>query len=69
MARMIRFREWKYIYYQGHAELLFNLDEDPGEMQNLAKDREHVDICANLKQRVLCNWGIVMNGAEEKVNL
>ena len=57
-ARMIRLREWKYIYYHGHTELLFNLDHDPGEMQNLAEDPEHADICAELKRRVLSDWSI-----------
>ena len=57
-GRMIRFREWKYIYYHGNAELLFDLDRDPQEMQNLVGVPEYADICADLRQQILSGWRI-----------
>jgi arylsulfatase A-like enzyme len=36
-AKMVRSKRWKYIYYVDDEEL-FDLDNDPGEMKNLAKD-------------------------------
>ncbi len=58
-GRMVRFREWKYIYYHGAAELLFNMEQDPEEMHDLVDEPEHADIRAELKRRVLDGWSVV----------
>lgn len=36
--------EWKYVYYVGHPCQLFNLTEDPDELDNLGESREHLEI-------------------------
>jgi choline-sulfatase len=33
---LIRKAQWKYIYFSGDEPLLFNLQDDPGELRNLA---------------------------------
>ena len=57
-GRMIRFRQWKYIQYHDSAELLFNLETDPQEMQNLVGVPEYAGIHAELRERVLGDWDI-----------
>ncbi len=57
-GRMIRYREWKYILYRGHSEVLFNLDRDPHEMENLAGDPACAEIRKYLRQCVLSDWRV-----------
>jgi choline-sulfatase len=57
-GRMIRYREWKYILYRGHSEVLFNLDRDPHEMENLAGDPVYDGIRSELRRRVLNDWHV-----------
>ena len=45
---MIRKGDWKYIYFTGDESLLFNLREDPGELQNLAAVSEFASKKAEL---------------------
>ena len=46
---MIRKGEWKYIYFSWYGEkLLFNLKEDPGEMNNLADNSAHASVVQEL---------------------
>jgi len=45
---MIRKGDWKYIYFSWHDNLLFNLKNDPGELNNLAGKREFASIEAEL---------------------
>lgn len=54
--RMIRTGPWKYCDYQYEKPRLFNMDEDPQEMHNLADDPKYAATCAELKQRVLAGW-------------
>jgi len=53
---MVRYREWKYIYYHDAAEVLFNLDQDPEEMHNLAGQKPCAKIQQAPKQRILKGW-------------
>ncbi len=45
---MIRRGEWKYVYFSWHDNLLFNLKDDPGELNNLWGKREFAALEAEL---------------------
>jgi arylsulfatase A-like enzyme len=36
--RMVRTERWKYVRYRSDGEELYDLDADPGELRNLARD-------------------------------
>ena len=53
---MLRKGKWKYIYYPGYAPMLFNLEEDPNELRDLAGD----ETCGSILQMMheeLCKVG------------
>ena len=56
---MVRWGDWKYIAYVGHAPQLFNLAEDPEENHDLAasKDAQHQASFAEGERRlrVICD--------------
>ncbi|MGP1396304.1 MAG: sulfatase-like hydrolase/transferase [Inquilinaceae bacterium] len=54
--RMIRSGPWKLVYYHGYRPQLFNLDDDPGEIRDLAEDPAHAAIRDALVDRVLAGW-------------
>ena len=56
IARMVRRGPWKYSFYYGERPELFNLDEDPGEFRNLARDPSHQTVCDELRALVLEGW-------------
>jgi len=49
---MVRDARYKYVYLQTGEEMLFDLDDDPGEMKNLAM-HGHDDIKKSLQKRLL----------------
>jgi arylsulfatase K len=53
-AYMLRHGAWKYVAYPGYEPQLFNLEHDPGELENLAPDRPDVvaDMDAKLREIV-----------------
>jgi len=55
--RMIRIDRWKYIFTAGSDDELFDLDEDPAELRNLAQESSCVDVSQRLKH-ALHNWMI-----------
>ncbi len=51
---MIRYRQWKYVYYAGgHRPQLFNLNEDPMELVDLAPDERYLTERRELHRRLL----------------
>ena len=52
---MIRGGGWKYIRYAQGQEYLYNLEDDPGETNNLADDAGHADRKGELKAE-MANW-------------
>lgn len=54
--RMIRNKDWKLNYYHGQPSQLFNLSEDPNELQDRANDPECHDIMTELTEKVLDGW-------------
>jgi len=41
---MVRWQQWKYVYYVGHPPQLFNMATDPNELCNLAVDGVNVSV-------------------------
>ena len=56
VCRMVRSGPWKYNYYHGMEPELFNVQEDSGEMINLAGQAEYHDIVQRLHDLALQNW-------------
>ncbi len=54
--RMIRRDKWKLVYYHGLEPQLFNLSNDPHELNDLAQDTAHQEIRAELTTQVLAGW-------------
>ncbi len=55
LAWMMRTEQWKYIYYQGFAPQLFDLDADADEQHDLGQSADHEDIRAGLHEG-LFDW-------------
>jgi choline-sulfatase len=54
--RMVRQNEWKLVYYDGQEPQLFNLAEDPEELDDRTGDLGCQQIRRELTQRVLGGW-------------
>jgi len=50
---MIRRGKFKYVYIHGHGAQLFDLEEDPGEWNNLAGKPEYRELETELRNRIL----------------
>jgi choline-sulfatase len=57
MGRMVRSAKYKYVVYSEGTirEQLFDMENDPGEMVNLAVSSEHSDVL-NAHRRMLLDW-------------
>ncbi|MGB7299268.1 MAG: choline-sulfatase [Burkholderiaceae bacterium] len=55
-CRMVRRGAYKYMYTHGHPALLYNLDDDPNELNNLAGQDACTKIESELHQLVMTNW-------------
>jgi arylsulfatase A-like enzyme len=63
-AKMVRTSRWKLNYYPGHGAELFDLQNDPGEMRNLANEpAQRMTVC-DLKQQLL-DWMITADENEQ----
>jgi choline-sulfatase len=49
---MIRKGDWKYIYFTGYDDLLYNLKDDPGEVNNRINDFQCQDIVSDLQNEL-----------------
>ena len=54
--RMIRRGPWKLIHYHRHRPQLFDLQDDPDELRDLAEDPKFSSIREDLTTRVLAGW-------------
>jgi choline-sulfatase len=54
--RMVRRGQWKLVYYHGHPPQLFDLEEDPSELVDLAAAPRHAGLRDALVGRVLADW-------------
>jgi hypothetical protein len=53
---MVRLGPWKLVYYHGMEPQLFNLADDPGEMDDRAADLGCRSVRDELTARVLNGW-------------
>ncbi|GAA4349285.1 alkaline phosphatase family protein [Variovorax defluvii] len=49
---MVRTRRWKYIDYQGLPPQLFDLAQDPGELEDLGRSEAHAGVRAEMAARL-----------------
>lgn len=63
-AKMVRTHRWKYVYYpDGFAEL-YDLEQDPEEMTNLADDERHREQTVEMKDHLL-HWLTTADEADQ----
>lgn len=53
---MLREGRWKLVHYHRERPQLFDLDQDPGELQDRAADPECAQVLAQLTERLLGMW-------------
>ena len=53
---MIRRGRWKFVWSQPDPAQLYDLDDDPSELRNLALDPEHADTLADFLTELLQRW-------------
>ncbi len=58
--RMVRTTRWKYVYAPHTKDELYDLQEDPAELENLIDSPEHVDVLSEMKARLL-GWNDATN--------
>ncbi|NIA22311.1 MAG: DUF4976 domain-containing protein, partial [Anaerolineaceae bacterium] len=51
--RMVRTKKWKYTFYLGHGEELYDMEADPWEMTNLAASADHAATKAKMQARLI----------------
>jgi choline-sulfatase len=49
---MIRWQRWKYIHYCGQPPQLFDLEDDPNELRDLAQDADYAPILVEGERRL-----------------
>ncbi|MGW9339982.1 sulfatase-like hydrolase/transferase, partial [Streptomyces albidoflavus] len=54
--RMLRFGNWKYNYFHGYADQLFDLDSDPHELRDLINEPDYQAIAMQLRKMCLAGW-------------
>ena len=55
-CRMVRRDNYKYIYTHGYSELMYDLDADPLELNNIAGQDATKDIEASLRAELMDGW-------------
>lgn len=51
--RMIKYGNWKYIWNTTDTDELYNLGDDPGELNNVIRDNKNEDILSYLRKKLL----------------
>jgi len=49
---MVRTGRWKYLHYERFRPQLFDLGADPGELCDLGRSPDHVEVRAELHERL-----------------
>lgn len=58
--RMVRTTRWKYVYAPHTKDELYDLQDDPAELENLIDSPEHVEVLSEMKARLL-GWNDATN--------
>jgi choline-sulfatase len=53
---MIRTGKWKYNHYLDKCDELYDMEADPGELNNLVNDPAHANTAKDLRERVIKFW-------------
>ena len=56
MIRSGKWTLWAYTDKENLPPALFNLEDDPGELHDLAQDPAHAKICEKLLKRLFADW-------------
>jgi choline-sulfatase len=57
-CKMVRTREWKYVHdSMGDLDELYDLVNDPHELENVAGEEQHRDVLADMRLR-LADWSV-----------
>lgn len=56
--RMVRWAEYKYVFNSSAPDELYNLDNDPLELNNIAERRESSDLIKDSRKRLLQNMAL-----------
>ncbi len=57
ISGMARKNEWKYVYYYDYDSCqLFNLKNDPEELNDLGKNSKYTELCSEFKTELDKNW-------------
>ncbi len=54
-CKMVRTKKWKYNYYPKGYQELFDMENDPGENNNLSADPDYKKVVDEMKNRIL-DW-------------
>ncbi len=63
--RMVRCGPWKLCHYHGYRPQLFNLEDDPDEVHDLAEDPRYAQIREELTARVVEGWDAAQIAREQ----
>ena len=63
-GKMVRSRRWKYNYYVGHGQELYDLEIDPREVNNLAGDASCRPVLEEMKTALL-DWLITADETDQ----
>jgi len=55
-SRMMRWEDYKFVYTHGIIDQLYNIKEDPDELNNLIFDEKHKEVYQSMRFQTLADW-------------
>ncbi|GAB1582876.1 sulfatase-like hydrolase/transferase [Phyllobacterium phragmitis] len=65
--RMVRLNQYKLMWFDGEEPMLFDLEADPCEQNNLAGASSHAAVLTELKQKILNGWDTVRIAEQQEI--